>query len=714
VLRRFGRTRIGLLVLAGLGGVALWVSQAIFGQFDFSPLPSSSWSDLLAIVIASVLVMVGHLLRAQRSRIAINQAYPAGLADHFGALSIGFLFNALLPFRLGELIRTWLLARKLRISLLYTLSVILIERLLDVILVAAMFLLSFVMFPQSLQPTGAFVALGSLVGATVVTTAFFALVGGGRVLRLTVATITSWLSPPIRRRVQFSVWAVIYGYQRFRAQPRQVAAYLATFALSWVSYLGATAILVASLLGDKVEPGAGWLAGVLGPFVSASLSVLPISPEFFVRMLSDFVGQTSVSSTPAIHAFGVAVWFTLTLPIALVGLVWIFFYSVLPHRTRTISENLPDYSNKLDRMSTVGAGLPDFVDSWFRGENLVHVLHELEVRGDLTLVQVFKGGSNAITVLSQQGDHQDVKKIVPSAHADKLKMQYDWLVDRRNLDGVVTALDESSGPGYYAISLAYTSSTIPLFDYIHSRPLADATKVLSEVWEFMQSEIYRLDPPTSDPERRDAYVEDRLMNRVRDAARVNTDIADAMVGERIIVNGVEYANFDSVMSDIRANARAWGDIAHYQRSAAVHGDLTVDNVLVNVEDDRFLLIDPSDDNDVRGPVVDVGRHMQSLGYGYEFLNVDDTPVRLARSAEGLGSITFADNRSDRYAQLERFVSTQVLPQLLTAGEIRSVPFHVGLLYGRMLSHRVVINPETALKYYGTSVVALNVFLRQYE
>ena len=55
-----------------------------------------------------------------------------------------------------------------------------------------------------------------------------------------------------------------------------------------------------------------------------------------------------------------------------------------------------------------------------------------------------------------------------------------------------------------------------------------------------------------------------------------------------------------------------------------------------------------------------------------------------------------------------------MPRRLSPAEQRSVLFHVGLFYGRMLTHRVAINPGTVLKYYGVCIQALNRFLEQYE
>ena len=125
-----------------------------------------------------------------------------------------------------------------------------------------------------------------------------------------------------------------------------------------------------------------------------------------------------------------------------------------------------------------------------------------------------------------------------------------------------------------------------------------------------------------------------------------------------------------------------------------------------------MLIDPSDDNQIQGRVLDFGRHMQSLLCGYEFLNLDDEPVKLVRNNDTV-AISFQDRRSARYEQLHNHLVSKIMPKYLKEAEHRAVMFHVGLFYGRVLAHRVAINPDNVLKFYGTSVKAFNNFIEQY-
>ena len=82
-----------------------------------------------AVIVAIALQLGGQVLRMKRTKLIIDQAAESSQRFQFGALSVGYLFNALLPFRIGELIRSLIVARRLRISFLYTFVSIVMDRL---------------------------------------------------------------------------------------------------------------------------------------------------------------------------------------------------------------------------------------------------------------------------------------------------------------------------------------------------------------------------------------------------------------------------------------------------------------------------------------------------------------------------------------------------------------------------------------------------------
>ncbi|MQA33281.1 lysylphosphatidylglycerol synthase domain-containing protein [Modestobacter roseus] len=712
---RYSRGRVVLIVvaLASLSGfVALtWSSLQDLTSRLADALDGGGW---LVLAGASVVQLTGHVLRAARTKVPIDNVRRGSLAGQFRHLTIGYLFNVVWPLRVGEVVRAWLIAKTVRISFLYTLLAIVLERLIDVVLVSVAFLVFVAVVGAPLNGVVPAAAVVALVVSVALIASFAALVRENTVLMRLAWKATGWLNHDLENRARFKLWSAIFGFQRFFRQRRQLVRYGLLAVASWACYLGAAAMIAAAVFPQlSLRDG---VAATATPSAEISPSLGNGAPAAYIDGATSFLEGSSSLSGPSVVTFAAAAWVVTNVPVLLVAVVALFVnWARRTGDPLSGAELAPadGYVNKLGRDQDISGSITHFLDAYFQRQHLSQVLHRLEVSGNVSLVQFFKGGSNAVTLLATDGTELFVKKMVPLEHAHRLKNQHDWLAERADHSQLVTVLRETSAEDHYAIDLEYRPSSVPLFEYVHENPLEECKAKLADVWDYMYGRVYQLGPVELQTQLRDDYVGERFVLRVRAAAEQHSGLAEAMKGEQIVVNGELLDNFDRILDRIQSTEAAWRDLATFASSSHIHGDLTVDNILVDLPSRDVLVIDPSDDNQVRGPVIDFGRHMQSLLYGYEFLNEDETPVLLGWS-QGSPEITYRDDRSARYAELADYVSTVVMPKHLSVAEQRSVLFHVGLFYGRMLTHRVVINPGTALKYYAVCVQALNRFLDQYE
>ena len=164
-----------------------------------------------------------------------------------------------------------------------------------------------------------------------------------------------------------------------------------------------------------------------------------------------------------------------------------------------------------------------------------------------------------------------------------------------------------------------------------------------------------------------------------------------------------------LVTEIIESPAALRALSFIQKSSRIHGDLTIDNILIDRENNP-ILIDPSDDNQFSGPLIDIARMQQSLKCGYEFLVRDDSPVTL--NFEGATpSVQFAHFISVEYKNLNHFLESEIIPDFLTLGEINSLEFHVALLFCRMLPHRIRISPDDSVKYLATGIMVMNQYVK---
>ena len=160
-----------------------------------------------------------------------------------------------------------------------------------------------------------------------------------------------------------------------------------------------------------------------------------------------------------------------------------------------------------------------------------------------------------------------------------------------------------------------------------------------------------------------------------------------------------------IIEKIRKNKKAMNDLSCYQESP-IHGDLTIDNLIVSPEGD-FMLIDPNDENQVSTPAVDFGKMYQSLHSGYEFL------IQLDHCTVSGHEITFEESKSQKYEELFKRLDTS-LKKKLSPKDHRVILFHEAVHYCRMLTYRASIDQTTVAVYYATAVKLFNEFQGQYE
>lgn len=674
-------------------------------------LEASRWAVLAA---ASAILLLGHVLRAARTKVPIDNVRPSTVASQFHSLAVGYFFNIVLPLRLGEIVRSFLIARKLRISFLYTLLAVLLERLIDVILVASAFLGFSLVLKSRTGAALSVAAAAAILLCLALIGLFVLLVRENRVILRAAWRLSSLLNTSLENLVRFKIWSVIFGFQRFFRRSRQLVRYGSLVTASWTCYVAASAMAALAIFPQLSSTET--MVASAAPYAVVSPSIGSGAPARYLAKVEAFVVEIGALDGPQVVTFAAVSWIILNLPTLAIALIALFFINLRPRRpapSAALSNHV--YTNKLGRDEDISQHFPAFLDSYFQGRTLSRVLHKLEVSGNISLVRFFKGGSNAVTVLVMTKDELYVKKLVPLEHAAGLKAQHDWLASRHSLDHLVRVLREDKADEYYALDLQYQPQSVPLFDYVHERPLADGTRMLSRVWSFMYASVYQTRAVGAHCEARDAYVRTRLIDRVLAAAETHEELNQALQSDQIMVNGRMLLNLEAVIEKIQGTPAAWHDLATYRESASIHGDLTVDNILVDMATGDPVVIDPdpSPGNLVCGPLIDFARQMQSLQFGYESLNQDESPVSLGTDA-GIPQIVFADHRSARYAELADYVTTEIMTKHLSGAEQRSVMFYTGLCFGRMMIHRVVINPDNALKYYAACICALNGFLDQYD
>jgi hypothetical protein len=276
----------------------MWVGIAvslIFAYLAVRDIDAAALGDGLrrtnvwTLVPAGLVLAVAVFLRAGRWRILLSPAYRPSTRVVTGALLIGYLFNTILPARAGEAARVVVLKQRAGTPRFETVGTIGAERVLDVLVLLALFFGGAVFVPRTdwlggalLLGAAAFVVLTALVIA-------FA-VYGKRPARLLLRPLA--LLPGIsRERTETGAANLVGGFSLFR---RPDIAFQAT-ALTAVSWLLIAFSFWLVMLGFDL--GVGIEAGVLVVVATNLALILPSGPAA--------VGVFEAATIIALAAFGV-------------------------------------------------------------------------------------------------------------------------------------------------------------------------------------------------------------------------------------------------------------------------------------------------------------------------------------------------------------------------------------------------------------------------
>jgi uncharacterized membrane protein YbhN (UPF0104 family) len=126
---------IGILLTLVFLGLA-------FNRVDISQLTEAMRSaNYLAVIPAAICTLCGYLLRTLRWQIIMGRGISVPFGPVFGILMIGFATNNLLPARLGEFARAYLVQRRTGVRKTFFISTIFLERLFDGLVLISLLLL---------------------------------------------------------------------------------------------------------------------------------------------------------------------------------------------------------------------------------------------------------------------------------------------------------------------------------------------------------------------------------------------------------------------------------------------------------------------------------------------------------------------------------------------------------------------------------------------
>jgi hypothetical protein len=634
-------------------------------------------TDPPLLVAAIACLFLGHVLKAARWGLFVTPFQVVRKAHLFRALAIGYALNVVLPFRLGELARAWAITRLSRLPFSQSLATIVLDRMCD--LLVAIALIGLLVGCGRLDvPLTWPLAIGALTLAVLLLAA-----GNHWLLKRTCLALASPFNEKVRRWLLMSCWS-FFTAVRMLARRRTAGQFILYTIAMWAAYLCAFLLVSRALFADQPDGFASRLADHYLPGnLHRSVLDMPVGPGELLYL-----------------AFLVA-------PLALIMVYgWIQgrLYRAIPLVHESITRTFQRMFSPQEHVRLLpflDAGDQHlYLESFFASFDSRAVLTLLEQNQDIAVVRNVSGGSNATTMLALHQDRLIYRKYAIGAEADRLRLQHAWIAANAGRVPLTPLLACKDVPGYFSYDMPHAAEAYDLFTHIHSHDAERSWILLRQLLDTLAEQLHRPSIRPCDPHRIAAYLHDKYQANLLLTLQAPR-CADLAAPEELLINSQPCRNLRWFADRFDA-----GDAARMlagDRTCTVHGDLTVENIIVDpLSLAGYYLIDPNPANVFDSEMIDFAKLRQSLHFGYEFLCRESLCRIQGRT------VLFRHAISQSYQELCVRFDAYLLGRFGHEG-LRSVCFHELVHYARMMPYKIRQGPTPARIFYAALVVLHNRF-----
>jgi uncharacterized protein (TIRG00374 family) len=285
----------------------------------------------LWLAAAALVILPAYMLRAVRWKLLLSPVKKnIRVSNTFWSTAVGFMVNTLIPIRLGEFVRAYVLGEKEGTGFAPSFSSIVVERTLDLIGllsigIVAMFLVSAQAGLSSIVAdifTAVAVLISVILGIIIV-----GIKKEDLVIRL-IAGMTSKI-PLVKRytnRIADFASSLIKGLQGLSQNPKMFAA---NISLTWILWLTQTFAIYLTF--EAFNYPLPFVAAILGGVLMSLSHILPATPgyvgsyEAFWVLIFTFLGVTQID---LLLAMGVISHLIGLIPIVIVGCISVVWLGV--------------------------------------------------------------------------------------------------------------------------------------------------------------------------------------------------------------------------------------------------------------------------------------------------------------------------------------------------------------------------------------------------
>ena len=629
--------------------------------------------------VAILLLTIAHIVRAYRWGLFISVYEKPNRKRLIRAISLGYLANYILPFKLGEILRAFFAGRKMKTGKALAFSTVIIDRIMDVVVVGAIFLALAIQGNAEGKNAAKFYVISAAGVILVVVLAYLlrAFVKKGVVLFARI------FNPRLEGSVLVFSFSLISDFKNILHRISVIKLILSTVAM-WGLYIASYS--------------------VFARFLSYGSEEMTTGVDVFIMLFSQ---SSIVSNTGRISFFwqqqGVspfAIFGYLFIPLALLWGASFLFKNVegdYENENNHFINLLPqlDFSERLT-----------FLENYFSNNNKKYIDSYLELNRDIAIIRDYSAGSNATTMLCVDGKSTFFRKYAFGKDGEKLYEQIKWIKENSERLALPEILKYSKTEEYCFYDMPYDSHSVGLFEYVHSMPIRNGWNIIKRALDSMEKSLYVTDVRPSDKNSVDKYISEKVEKNLEKIRRARY-ISSLQKFESIVINGVEYRNLDAYNRFLQRDYLQ--KIFEKDSYSVIHGDLTIENIICTRGDDGrddFYIIDPNTGNIHDSSNLDYGKLLQSIHGCYEFLmSTKEVSVHGNR-------IDFLFTGSSVYRDLHGMLREYLLDNF-GFERTRSIYFHEIIHWLRLMPYKIEKDEKRAVLFYAGMLIVMNDVIKMF-
>jgi hypothetical protein len=613
------------------------------------------------LAIPAILILIGQLIRALKYNIVLNSLENNQIKKSVAGISVGYLVDFLIPFRLGIFARSLILSRLNSSSTFVNLSVFIFEKLFDLYLFVIIILLYLTNHDLSINNL-------ALIVIFVITTIFSAITistyqNKRKIFTQIIWNISKFFHKDVQESILQELLAINTLFYSFIKSKKRFVTYLICFFTSWALIF-------------------------LGVFVYLNTKKSNLALSLILESI--------LKSADLLYLELSELKFILYMPISIIGILTIF-YLLIFGKIRKPEKDIPIYNIRINSQDALNKMIYEksyMIDQFLQNEKGKKV------------IQVIQGGSDAILLKYQLDKNLYIDKLVPIYRKVDLENQYNWLESSR-LPNKVAVIKDIENSHYYGYMMRYISGIL-LYEYIHQNNLTVIKNLLSNLFDDLSRNVYT---GRKEIEGRSIFLEyfsEKISENLKLIKERSNKISILLNSDSIIRINEIHINANTLLHQVQ-NIINQDKEVKITICDSIHGDLTIENIIVS--EGLSIVIDPSNNNNFSGPLIDISRILQSLEGGHEFINRDFYDLRMNQK---LTEFYYTEIISSQYTELCKYVKEVFAPKFLNIREAKYINLLIASFFVRMIRHNLDVSEEKCLLYFCKSMIYLMKFVNEME